>query len=240
MSSLRKLTPLFRLLFASLVLTIALGLLYRGGSGPINAQQSQPQERQIENTIPKHVPLDVKITKEKEKAWKDLKDENWARDFELEITNTGDKPIYTLALRLYFDVKNESGYDISTDILYGRPEISHLGTRAMADDVPINPGESKRFTIQPNSVRVWESGRRERGYRLPTKVQIKFLDVGFGDGTGLMFDEGIPYHKPSPETSKLENSTSPSRRRKRTIERSPRDGGAQARKIITAYRQFCR
>jgi hypothetical protein len=63
MSSLHKLTPLFRLLFASLVLTIALVLPYRGASGPTNAQQSQPQERQVENTIPKLVPLDVKLTK---------------------------------------------------------------------------------------------------------------------------------------------------------------------------------
>lgn len=54
-----------------------------------------PQERQVENTIPKHVPLDVKLTKAKEKNWKDLKNENWARDFEVEVTNTEDKPIYT-------------------------------------------------------------------------------------------------------------------------------------------------
>lgn len=104
MQSLHRLVPLFRLL-ASLILSDALLLLLKGASGPISAQQSPSaqQERQIENTVPKHVPLDIKVTKEKEKNWKDLKNENWAQDFELEITNTGDKPIYTFYLMVYFD-----------------------------------------------------------------------------------------------------------------------------------------
>lgn len=212
--SLRKLTPLFRLFYAALVLAFGLVLLFKGASGPSSAQQSQPQERQVENTIPKHVPLDVKLTTEKEKNWKDLKNENWAKDFELEITNTGDKPIYALGLRLYFDVQNESGYDLTTDISYGRPEVSDGRTRATADDVPINPGESKRFTIQPESVRAWDYGRRKKGYRLPTKVRIRFMDLRFGDGTGFEFD-GVPYPRRSPEASKLDNVTSPPRDRRR-------------------------
>ncbi|SRR6266446_208518 len=215
MKSLRKLTPLFRLLFASLVLVIALMLLYRGASGPTSAQQSQPQERQIENTIPKHVPLDVKLTKEKEKAWKDLKNENWASDFEIEITNTGDKPIYGVGIRLYFDVTNEKRDNLTADILYGRREINLIGSKPTADDVPLNPGESKIFTLDPLYARWWERGRREKGYRLPTKVKIRFLHLKFGDGTGFELD-GIPWPKHSPETSKLDNFSPQSRRRKRT------------------------
>jgi hypothetical protein len=33
-----------------------------------------------------------------------------------------------------------------------------------------------------------EKGRREKGYRLPTKVEIALLSLSFGDGTGLMGD----------------------------------------------------
>ena len=108
MKSFNKLTPLFRLIFASLILGTALVLLYKGSSAPISAQQSSvsQEERKVENTIPKHVPLDVKITKEKEKAWKDLKNENWAKDFELEVNNSGYKPIYELYFFLWFDVQN--------------------------------------------------------------------------------------------------------------------------------------
>ena len=34
-----------------------------------------------------------------------LKNEKWVREFELEVTNTGDKPIYFLFLDLIADVK---------------------------------------------------------------------------------------------------------------------------------------
>ena|ERR1041384_996790 len=134
------------------------------------SQTSQPQERHFENLIPKLVPLDVKLTKEKEKNWKDLKNENWARDFEVEITNRGDKPIYTFAIGLYFDVPHEFGDEFSADITYGRPEISEPGSMATADDMPLKPGQSKTFKLHPSYVLTLEKGRREKGYRLPTKV----------------------------------------------------------------------
>src|ERR1051325_3366197 len=71
MKTLRTLNPVIRLVFASLILATALALLWKGASDPTNAQQSPTaeQERKVENLIPKHVPIDVKITKEKEKAW---------------------------------------------------------------------------------------------------------------------------------------------------------------------------
>src|SRR3954466_16023850 len=208
MKSLRKLSPLFRLLFASLILAVALLLLYRGASGPTNAQQSQPQERQVENTIPKHVPLDVKLTKEKEKNWKNLTNENWARDFEVEITNTGDKPIYSFRIRLYFDVPNGSQDNSFTDIIYGRLEIGQPGSKVTADDIPLKPGESKVFTLPPGAVRSAEWGRREKGYRLPTKVKIKIGGLNFGDGTGFVLDQPVPIQKRSPEMSKLDDFNS--------------------------------
>jgi hypothetical protein len=214
MSSLRKLTPLFRLIFASLIVAIAVVLLYRGASGPINAQQpATVPERQIENTIPKHVPIDVKITKEKEKAWKDLKNENWASDFEIEVTNTGDKPIYTLGLILYFDVPNEYQDYLRADIVYGRSEISRIGSKPTADDIPIKSGESKIFTLQSGDLRSFEWGRRERGWRLPTKVKIKVAGLNFGDGTGFVLDQPVPVPRRSSEMSKLDNLNSQPRRR---------------------------
>src|SRR5450432_4703168 len=57
-------------------------------------------ERVLEDLIPKHVPIKVKIKKEKEQSFKDLKNEKWAREFELELTNTGGKAIYSLSLML--------------------------------------------------------------------------------------------------------------------------------------------
>jgi hypothetical protein len=218
MSSLRKLTPLFRLLFASLIVAIALVLLFKGASGPMNAQQ---QERQIENLIPKHVPIEVKLTKEKEKKWKDLKNENWARDFELEITNTGNKPIYELGLVLWFDVPNEYQDELVTQINYHTPGITNSRSIATPDDVPIKPGESKIFTISANSYLSWEKGRREKGYRLPSKVKIGFGVLSFGDGTGFIGDKAAPYPVVRPQKPQ-QSALSPTRGKPRTI------GGAVA------------
>jgi hypothetical protein len=221
MKSLRKLTPLFRLLFASLVLAIALALLYRGASSPTNAQNPQPAhsptERQFENLNAKHVPLDIKITKEKEKAWKDLKNQKWARDFELEITNTGDKPIYSLYLLMFFDVPTDFGDQLIAPIHYGRPEIGDPAVKATADDVPIKPGESKVFKIHPNILLSWDKGYREKGWRLPTKVRVKLEHLSFGDGTGLLTNEGVFYPRVSPGLSQRKNLPSPTRGKRDSV-----------------------
>ncbi len=217
MSSLRKLTPLFRLFFASLIVAISLVLLFNGASGPMNAQSPAVQERQVENTI-KHAPLDVRVRKEKEKAWKDLKNENWVSDFEVEITNTGSKPIYTFGLSLYFDVPNDywrADY-FRADIIFGRLELSGIGAKPTADDIPLKPGESKVFTLHPLDVLTLKKGRREKGWRLPTKVKIKLGNLNFGDGTGFVLDRPVPGPNRSPETSKVEYSNSEPRRRKRS------------------------
>jgi hypothetical protein len=198
---------LTRVLFAMVVFAIALTLLIKGASGPINAQQSEvAHERQIENTIPKHVPIAVKITKEKEKNWKDLKNENWARDFEIEITNTGDKPIYELELFLWFDVPNEAQDELLTDITYHNPGIRHNESIATADDIPIKPGESKRFTIQRGNLLAWDKLGREQHWRLPSKVRVEFQFLSFGDGTGFLGDKAAPYPV-RPKTSQRSSFT---------------------------------
>jgi len=62
--------------------------------------QPQKEERELEDKIPKHLPIKVKIKAEKEKEFKDVDNPHWARDFELEVKNTGTKPIYRLGLLL--------------------------------------------------------------------------------------------------------------------------------------------
>src|SRR5215212_9334732 len=80
------------------VIFLASVLLLKGMSAPSVAQS--PEERELEDKIPKHLPIKVKIKKEKEKEFKDLKNDKWIRDFQLEITNTGNKPIYFLSFLL--------------------------------------------------------------------------------------------------------------------------------------------
>ena len=94
---------------------------------PGSAQSTE--ERELEDTIPKHLPIKVKIKKEKEKAFKDLKNEKWARDLVLEVTNTGDKPIYLLHFVVIMpEIRDETGLNVGFALHYGRAELKYIET----------------------------------------------------------------------------------------------------------------
>jgi hypothetical protein len=105
------------LLFALTLATIFLM------NAPLTSSIARGQgERVFENTIPKDVPIKIKIKKEKEESFKDLKNEKWLSEFELELTNTGDKPIYFLYLTLVTDVRVGAARLVFPQV-YGRAEL---------------------------------------------------------------------------------------------------------------------
>ena len=118
--------------------------------------QLPKEERTFEDKIPKHVPIKIKLKSEKEKAFKDLTNSEWHRDFELEVTNTSDKPIYLLELWLMLpDVKSDNNNPIAFSLRYGRIDFIHFNTRPIATDVPIQPGETYTFTIPEGEQQGW-------------------------------------------------------------------------------------
>ncbi len=94
--------PLAQALAAALVLSVVGVLLMASRQ---TSSSAAFQERIFENKIPAHIPIKIKIKKEKEESFKDLKNEKWLREFELEVTNTGDKPIYYLEIVMDTGVK---------------------------------------------------------------------------------------------------------------------------------------
>ena len=167
----------------SLVLSIAVVLML--------ASSSAAQERVFENTIPAHMPIKIKIRKEKEESFKDLKNEKWLREFELEVTNTGDRPIYYLEIAMDTEVKFEgSGPSIVFSLRYGRWELGDIVTKATTDDVPIKPGET--VILRVTDTTAWEMGRRENRWPDATKFKAIPQVLSFGDGTGLWPTEPYP------------------------------------------------
>ncbi|HVF66163.1 MAG TPA: hypothetical protein VM914_00770 [Pyrinomonadaceae bacterium] len=83
-------------LVALVALVSLLAAVFGIMSGAAQSQQADRADdgRKFENTIPEHVPIKVKL--KSEKSFKDLKNKNWARELEIEVKNTGDKPIYYL------------------------------------------------------------------------------------------------------------------------------------------------
>ena len=161
--------------------------------------QEQENERQLEDSIPKHVPIKIKIKKEKEAGFKDLNNERWAREFELEVTNTGTKPIYSLYLSVWTDVKAAAGFRVQFPLYYGRNEFSDIRTRPESTDVPINPGESVSLKIHPSQLDAWDYARQKENRPFPKRLQVIFQFLSFGDGTGYAVSDGQPLPHKTPE-----------------------------------------
>src|ERR1044072_3920667 len=62
------------------------------------AQTPEKEGREVEDKIPKHLPIKIKV--KKGEKLKDSENDEWLRDVEVEVTNTGTKPIYFLEVRL--------------------------------------------------------------------------------------------------------------------------------------------
>jgi hypothetical protein len=194
-AALRKRLLLFFVIFLASV------LLMKGLSALSVAQSNE--ERELEDKIPKHLPIKVKMKKEKEKAFKDLKNEKWVRDFQLEITNTGDKPIYFLSLLIILpEITMPDGNNMGFSVHYGRSELGRIEPKAKPDDIPIMPGETYVYTFSDIVVVSWERFMQRERKPDPKKLILKFQILSFGDGTGFWGNEGMAVpHVPDAKSS---------------------------------------
>ena len=184
----------------SLLLLFALSI---GGillmKAPLNSGIASEQERVFENGIPEDVPIKIKIKKEKEKSFKDLQNEKWLSEFELEVTNTGDKPIYFLDITLITDVKVDGDRLVFPQV-YGRAELGDIISKATPDDPSIKPGET--YVLKMGEIPAWERGVREKRFPQATKLRAELQSLSFGDGTGYFGNHPYP-----PQTGYNRNST---------------------------------
>jgi hypothetical protein len=202
-------------LVAKLVLLLLLAplasLYLINGSFPQSLAQST-EEREFDDQVPKHLPIKVKIKKEKEKSFKDLKNDKWVRDFELELTNTGDKPIYLINMTLVMpEIIGSSGYPSAFVLHYGRVQLGDLVNKAEPDDIPIKPGETYVFKIAESLVLGWDSFRKSENMPQPKKVVLHFGMLSFGDGTGFAGTSGMSF-PPAPDGKSSLNRCGPGER----------------------------
>ena len=155
----------------------------------------QIKKRSFESKIPAHVPLEVKIKKSKEDKVKDAGNRNWVRDFELEVTNTSDKPIYYLSLNIEMpDLKLESGVLASFHIAFGRVEfLDNLDARPRADDVSIGPKSSHTFVIEQDNMLGYEKWRSLGNKEDALRIAVSMNFIAYGDGTGYTSLGGVPF-----------------------------------------------
>lgn len=136
----------------------------------------------ITHNLPEFVPLKVELF--------NLDSKDVLRDFEVKITNTGDKPIYSLRYALRsVDVKI-SGAPITYTFEYGRHALNSGANeseenKVRATDKPINPGESITFKLPERTVYVSEKNV-ELGMNPKIKIyELDFIDLTYADRTGF-------------------------------------------------------
>ncbi len=226
--SLRNINLILRISFLVVVFGLIIILLMKGSLTQGIARTQR--ERVLENTIPKHVPIKLKIKKEKEQSFKDLNNKKWISEYELELTNTGDKPIYYLDLLLVSDVKLGSNYLVFA-LAYGRNALGDIVSRALPEDIPIKPGETFVFKIHPSQISAWEKSVRENKHPEAARLQIKLETLSFGDGTGLFGNSGTAY--PPPSKQGLYGASQNRQKRRSKSSRSPDDRSVTRTRIST-------
>jgi len=158
--------------------------------------QSQ-KEREFENKIPKHLPLQVRIQPDTEKAAKDPDNNRWHHDVAFEVKNTGDKPIYFLSLFLEMPEIKPNGDVLAWPLSYGRSSMVGNGQGfAQPEEVPIKPNETIVLTLSKAQADGWDQAREIDNLPQPTKLEIIFQELNFGDGTGFIGGTGTPWPRP--------------------------------------------
>lgn len=171
-------------------------------SKPTPEKRESTTRRLFENRVPEHLPIKVKIKRDKERRFRDLENQNWVRDLELEVKNVGEKPIYYLFFYVVIPDAKIGDKPQGLSIVYGRTELSDLNNAPTADDVPINPGETKLLMIEDAGIESWDFQITRR--MLPARVRgakLIFQNLSFGDGTGFLGTSGVPWSKRNKESS---------------------------------------
>lgn len=150
--------------------------------------QTFGQLLEIENTIPKNVPIKIEV--------KNQDSANWIEDLEIEVTNTGKKPIYFLLLFLTLDKKTEKGDSYGFSFNYGDKTLYSTEGLAQENVFATYPNETYNFKIKEDSVRGWKLHKNNNfgTFIEPRKGYLKLGWLSFGDGTGITAN-GTTYKK---------------------------------------------
>jgi hypothetical protein len=155
------------------------------------AQSPEKGEREVVDKIPKHLPIKVKV--KKPEKLKDAKNEEWLGELEVEVTNTGTKPIYFLDIILDMpDVFAPNGLNFAYPVEYGRGELISFSEPVRPDDVPIQPGGVVVLSVHTDEAEGWRRGRAKGEMSNPKRIEFFFQVINFGDHTGFVGTDGGP------------------------------------------------
>ncbi|MBC7932922.1 MAG: hypothetical protein H7Z38_20355 [Rubrivivax sp.] len=168
---------------------VVYGFAASGAQSQQDGVAASEEERKVENTVRGHVPIKVKL--KNERSLKRMGNKNWARELEIEVKNTGIKPIYYVHLEIVMPEIIVDGGTLILGMAYGRKELAFPDEPVELGDIPILPGESVWLKIPESKAKPYEHFRdKENRWADPKRIEIEVQAVKFGDGTYLLGKEG--------------------------------------------------
>ena len=196
------------------------------------AQSPAKEEREVEDKIPKHLPIKVKV--KNEQSLKDSKNKKWASEVEVEVKNIGDKPIYFVNVEFVMRDVVIEGAELVLFASYGRGRLAVPETPLEEGDVPIMPGETVTLKVAESYAKAFEKGRdEEQKWNDPKKIGIEVQIINFGDGTFMLGKDGV-LRKARPRTRSSHDSTR-TKDDSRCGASGERDEGELSRGIVKAF-----
>lgn len=189
--SLLRIMPVFLLVLAATIVAslgkrVASSQQQDSPRGNPSSQGAAARERKIGIGIPKHLPLKFEI--------RNLNNDRWVFDLEIDVTNTSTKPIYYLDFFISMPgYKSKiTGNKLGFWFRYGRIQLVDFAEPLVPEDIPIAPGEKHTFKIQENLAKGWEEQSKKEGRPEPKVLDLQFQGLNFGDGTGFVTTAGEP------------------------------------------------
>ena len=160
-----------------------------------SGKEQSKSEREFEDKIPKHLPIKVRIHPDHEKAAKDLNNGRWQHDLAFEVKNTGDKPIYYVSFFMDMPEIKPDGSILGAHLYYGMRSIfGEWKGIAQPDDVPIKPNETV-VLILGRQADGWDKRSKIQNLPQPSRLELVFQELNFGDGTGFVGGTGTPWQR---------------------------------------------
>lgn len=149
--------------------------------------QAQDEKPEIINNVPKNIPLKVEIIEP-------AKTEDYPEGIQIKVTNTGDKPIYSI--RMFLDIDDSEKKVIGPNgkvawmgfpLDYGRKELNSAFKELPTEgDVPIKPNEIYIFKVSAYRAKNFRTYFLKHEFSPVRLYRLRFQDLTFGDATGFI------------------------------------------------------
>ncbi len=171
---------------------VCLGLALCAGAVPAGGQE---RVRDVATKLPARVPLKAVVLNRE--LVTDPKNERWLRDLEVEVTNTGSKPVYFVSLLLQLPGAKLAGLQPLYRLKFGSPRLGSFTAIARPEDVPLAPGESAVLRVPEDQAATWEKFKARGAATDPQSLVLAFHQLNFGDGTGYAGRDARPLPNPN-------------------------------------------